>query len=249
MLALFLAAAVAAVPSPQPTPQLKVIVNVKSNSFCSSVRSLAVPLGYVTRRNDEAFAAIDHNILKFMEDTPGLSQTTVAELQTLGSALDDAATYTPSGEMDVIQMDKIAYAIVQNLTLEDSVMQKSWDEYPKGKFPAIDSFRQRMQNLMDLQRSLAEKYLAFTGTYLDNRGQARFQENPAQFKAFLRDTLVGLTSAAAASRTQSDPEVLPQASTANTAKYGSIADVVKEMRLQELAFGSEVIQAGDTCSI
>lgn len=249
MLAIILLAAVAAMPSPQPTPQLKVIVNVKSSSFCSSVRSLAVPIGYVTRRNDQAFAAIDHSVLKFMEDTPRLSSTTVAELQRLGSSLDDAATYTPSGELDVMHMNQIAYAIVQNLTLEDRVMEDSWKEYPRGKFPEIDSFRQRMQNLLDLQRALAEKYMAFSGTYLDNRGQARFQQDPAQFKGFLRDTLVGLTSALTASRTQKDPEILPQASVEKTAKYGTVADVVKEMRLQEFAYSSEVIQAGDTCGI
>jgi len=246
---LVFAALVLASPAPQPTPPLKVIVNEKSTNFCSSVRKMAVPIGYVMRRNDEAFAAIDHRLIRFLEDARGVSVADTSELATLQSALDDDAIYGPTNDLDVMQMDKIAYEIMQNLTLEDQVMNQSWKDYPKGKFPSIDGLRQRLQNLMDLQRSLANKYMEFTSSYLDNRGQAQFAENPAQFKSLLRATILGLSSALAASHGQIDPEVPAQANVHDIAMAGNVSAVVKELRLQELAFSSEIIGAGDTCGI
>jgi hypothetical protein len=246
---LVLAVLVLATPAPQPTPPLKVIVNEKSTNFCSSVRKMAVPIGYVMRRNDEAFAAIDHRLLRFLEDTAGVSPADASDVAGLQSALDDDAIYGPTNDLDVMQMDKIAYEIMQNLTLEDQVMNQSWKDYPKGKFASIDGMRQRLQNLMDLQRSLANKYMEFTSTYLDNRGQAQFAENAASFKALLRSTILGLSGALAASHAQVDPEVPAQANVHDIATAGNVTAVVKELRLQELAFSSEVIGAGDTCGI
>jgi hypothetical protein len=246
---LVLAALVLATPAPQPAPPLKVIVNEKSNNFCTSVRKMAVPIGYVMRRNDEAFAAIDHRMLRFLENTEGISPADASDAAGLQSALDDDAIYGPTNDLDVMQMDKIAYEIMQNLTLEDQVMSQSWKDYPKGKFPTIDGLRQRLQNLMDLQRSLANKYMEFTTTYLDNRGQAQFAQDAASFKTLLRSTILGLSSALAASHAQSDPEIPAQADVHDIAATGNVTNVVKELRLQELAFSSEIIGAGDTCGI
>ena len=248
MLAVLLAAALAT-PSPKPTPALKVIVNEKSTNFCTSIRTMAVPIGYVTRRNDQAFGAIDHRMVTFLENIRGVSAADAGELQALASALDDDDIYGPMNDLDVVQMDKIAYDIMQNLTLEDNVMKQSWKQYPQGKFPTIDGLRQRLQNLMDLQRSLANSYMSFTSTYLDNRGQARFSENTASFKSLLRNTILGLSSALAASHAEVDPEIAPQASAHDIATRGDVKEVVKELRLQELAFTSEILTAGDTCGI
>lgn len=249
MIVLALAVIALATPSPQPTPPLKVIVNEKSTNFCSSIRKMAVPIGYVTRRNDEAFGAIDHRLVRFLENTRGVSGTGAGEVQALASALDDDAIYGPMNAVDVEQMDKIAYDIMQNLTLEDNVMRQSWKDYPRGKFPTIDGLRQRLQNLMDLQRSLANSYMSFTSTYLDNRGQARFAQDAASFKTLLREIILGLSSALASSHAQVDPEIAPQASAHDIATHGDVKAVVKELRLQELAFTSEILTAGDTCGI
>ncbi len=243
-----LAALVSVAPAPQPTP-LRVIVNEKSNNFCSSVRKMAVPIGYVMRRNDEAFAAIDHRLIRFLENIRGVSAADAGELQTLQSALDDDAIYGPMNQLDVVQMDKVAYDVMQNLTLEDQVMSQSWKDYPKGKFASIDGMRQRLQNLMDLQRALAEKYMEFTSTFLDNRGQAQFAQDPSSFKALLRSTILGLSSALAATRAQTDPEVSAQAEVHDIARSGNVSNIVKELRLQEQAFSSEIVGAGDTCGI
>src|SRR5581483_11880434 len=102
---LVLAAMVLATPAPHATPPLKVIVNERSTNFCSSVRKMAVPIGYVMRRNDEAFAAIDHRLLRFLEDTAGVSPADASDAAGLQSALDDDAIYGPANDLDVMQMD------------------------------------------------------------------------------------------------------------------------------------------------
>lgn len=250
MIALLFAAATLAAPSPKPTPQLKVIVNVRSSSLCSAVRGMAIPIGYVTRRNDQAFSAIDYKLISFMQNTHGISDAGAAELRSMENQLDDEGVYTPTNDVTVVQMDQIAYQILQNITLEDGVMNDSWQQYPKGKFESIDAFRQRMQNLIDLQRALAHQYMDFTGIYLDNRGQARFAgASEASYKQLLRSTILGLSSAIADAHSQADPEVLPQADPHGVVHSADVAKIVHELRLQEAAFASEVTTAGQTCGI
>ncbi len=249
MLAIVLAAIVAAAPSPAPTPHLKVIVTVKSTTFCTAVRNMAVPIGYVTRRNEEAFGAIDHSLLKFLEGVRGVSAANVSDMQSLESELDDTDIYTPMSTLSVMQMQKISYEIFQNLTLEDQVMDRSLKQYPKGASPTVDALRQRMQNLMDLQRGLANQYEEFNSIYLDNMGRGKFTDDAASFKSLLRNTILGLSSALAAAHRESDPELLPQADAHDVAFSGSVAGIVKELRLQDLAFSNEIVTAGDTCGI
>lgn len=249
MLALLLAAAVAATPSPQPTPPLKVIVNIKTSAFCSSVRNMAVPIGYVTRRNEEAFGAMDHSMIKFMENMQGVGQMTLSELQAMDQSLDDDELYNPSNDMAVTQMNQVANDIAQNLTLEDRLMNQSWKEHPEGQSDLVDALRQRMQNMMDLQRALDNRYLQFAGMYLDNMGQARFQSNPGPFKAFLRASIVGLGAALADVKADGNPELKAQASTHEVAEYGSVAQIVRELRLQEMSFANEIVASGKTCGL
>lgn len=252
MLALLLAAVTAtATPAPKPTPPLKVIVNVRTSAFCSQVRQMAVPIGYVRRRNEEAFGAMDHAMIKFMENMRGVTSAGAAELQTMDNSLDDEALYNPSNDISVMQMNQVANAIAQNLTLEDKLMNESWKAHPKGESPEVDGLRQRMQNLMDLQRALDNKYLQFAGMYIDNEGQARLRgdANPAIFKSFLRDSIMGLAGALFDVKAQGNAELVAEASTHDTARYGNMAQIVRELRLQEMAFSVEILDSANTCGI
>lgn len=241
--------ATAAAPAPQPTPQLKVIANVKSQSLCSSMHDAVIPVAYVTHRNDQGFEALNHSMLKFLEKVPGLTATSIVNMNSMDTALDNAELYNPDAEMSVQQMNTITYELAQNLTLEGRVMDASWKQYPKGKFANIDAFRQRLQNMIDLQRALEEKYYEFSQTYLDNRNRGKQTPNVSVFEAFLHATIVGYGSALIASQAQSDPEVLPLADASEIAHYGNVAQVVRQLRLQELAFSKELVTAGQTCGI
>lgn len=249
-MAIVLAAVVAATPAPKPSEPLKVIIHIRSNTtFCSSVRTMAVPIGYVTRRNDEAFAAINHSLLKFFESVRGVSSAGTQDMETLSSELDDAAIYTPTGTLSAMKVGQIAYDIAQNLTLEDQVMHDSWTKYPKGVYPNVDAMRERLQNLMDLQRALVGRYVEFASTYSDNAGQAKYADDAASFKALLRETILGLSSALAHAHDASDAEMPSPETVHDLARTGKVADVVRELKLQELAFSSEIVDAGTSCGI
>jgi hypothetical protein len=251
MFALMLAAltATALTPAPQPTPQLKVIANVRSDSLCSSMHDVIVPVAYVTHRNEEAFAALNHSMLKFLEQVPGLKNSTVLQMSSLDASLDQAELYSPDAVLTVKQMNTITYEMAQNLTLEGQVMSASWKQYPKGKFPNVDAFRQRLQNMIDLQRGLEEKYYQFSQMYLDNRDQGQYAPSVSVFESFLHGTLAGYGSALSESQKQSDPEVLPQADASGVAHDGNVAQMVRELHLQELAFADEFVTAGRTCGL
>lgn len=249
MLAILLAA-VTGTPSPGAyAAPLKVIVNVRSSAFCSTVRTTAVQIGYVTRRNEEAFGAMDHSMITFMENERGVGMMTNAELQTMDQSLDDDLLYTPSNDITVMQMNQVANIIAKNLTLEDHVMDASWKAHPRGESPEVDALRQRLQNIMDLQRGLDNRYLQFAGMYQDNAGMAQYMANSGQFKALLRATILGLAGALNDIKTAGDAELAAQASTHDTAHFGSVAQIVKELRLQETAFSKEILASAKTCGI
>jgi hypothetical protein len=253
MLSVLFAALTAVTPAPQATPPLKVIVNIRSSSLCSAVKDTAAPIAYVSNRNEQAFADVNHSMLQLMQNMAGVTQAGAADLRAMDNSLDDSEMYTPSSELSVTQMDRVAYIIAQNLTTEDKIMDASWKQYPRGKYPNLDALRQRMQNLMDLQRALDNYYFQFTGIYLDNRGQARFNGDAsgggsaALFKSIVRDTILGLGAALQDVRVDGDAEIAAKADVHDLARNGGVQDVVKELRLQELAFGKEIETAGKTC--
>lgn len=170
-------------------------------------------------------------------------------METLSSELDDAAIYTPTGTLNAMKVGQIAYDIDQNLTLEDRVMRDSWIKYPKGASPTVDAMRDRLQNLMDLQRALVARYVEFSSTYMDNAGQAKYADDAASFKALLRDTILGLSSALAHAHDSTDAELPPEQTVHDLARTGKVSDVVRELKLQEMAFSSEITDAGNSCGI
>ncbi|HLI96747.1 MAG TPA: hypothetical protein VKT72_11765 [Candidatus Baltobacteraceae bacterium] len=250
MLAFVLAAITAATPAPKPTPQLKVIVNVRSSSLCTSVRDTAVPITYVTQRDDQAFGAINHSMIKFMQEMPDVSPTDQAQLKSMENSLDDTALYKPNAELSVERVNRIAYEVMQNLTMEDQVMNASWKQYPKGQFDNVDALRQRLQNLMDLQRALADRYMQFVDTYFGNKGQAQSSQNPTQGMEFLRYYILGQSAAlAAVNKEAGDPEAAAVANAHDIAQYGNVAQIAGELRLQEMAYGNEIRTAAKTCAL
>ena len=57
-----------------------------------------------------------------------------------------------------IAMRETTWIVDQNLALADRVMNASWNRYPRGTDANVDAMRQRLQNIVDLQRALVNKY-------------------------------------------------------------------------------------------
>lgn len=79
--------AVAASPAPAPTPTLPpVIIRTITTARCTTLHEMMRPIGYVTRRNDDAFRAMAFATQKFLSHFIPGDVPTIADLQaTLGS--------------------------------------------------------------------------------------------------------------------------------------------------------------------
>lgn len=254
---LVLAAFAATAPAPSPTPPLKVIVTVRVSTFCNEVRKLGVPLAYVTTRNDEAFDAINRSMLDFLKANRGLSAVSQAEVSSLDNEYDDAATYNAHNAVSMNKLSQIVWQINQNLSLEDEVMAKSWKDVPAGKDPQVDAMRQRLQNLIDLQRALAANYTSLAEMYFDNEGSAAFHVDQqtgdtgdvVAFKSALRNIIFGEAAAMARSREGISATGYTEPDVTDTAKGGTMKDVVQQLALQEIAFKPQILKAGDVCGL
>jgi hypothetical protein len=268
---LLLAALTAAAPAPSPSPQpfLKTIVTVKVSTFCNAVRSLGIPLAYASERNDEAFDAINRSMLKFMADNVGKGAVTKAEYENMDNGYDDSDVYNAANTLSVSSISQVAYQIQQNLALEDDFMNKSWAKVPKGTDREVDAMRQRLQNMIDLQRALVNQYTSIVELYRDNQGNAALHGdqnsvqgdaaekmnaagagNPDQYKAILRQVILGQTAAIAdAKRIGAGLASAPLPDASKVAHSGNTAGVVQQLRLQEMAFKPEIFKAGDACGL
>lgn len=245
-------------PTAPPQSGLKTITTVKASAFCNTVQSLAVPVGFVNQRNDEAFDAINRAMLKFIENNKTTGSASQNELANMANEYDDSATYNGRNTASMNQLSEIVWQINQNLSLEDDVMQKSFKKYPPGQDEQIDLMRQRLQNLIDLQRSMAANYTALAEMYFDNMGMASTHTDQqsgdagdaAQFKAILRNVIFGQVSAMAlANRPDYDASGAARSNASSVAHSGSLSDVVKQLHLQENAFRPEIVRAGNACGI
>lgn len=267
---LILAAVAAASPAPQASsPFLKTIVTVKVSTFCNTVRSLGIPLAYTSERNDEAFDAISRTMLKFLANNVGKGAVTQSEYQNMDNAYDDSAIYNGANAASVSNISEVVYQIQQNLALEDAFMKNSWQKVPAGSDKEVDALRQRLQNLIDLQRALVNRYTTMVELYRDNQGNAALHGdnmgssgdkaeqmnaaeggNPDQYKAVLRQIILGQVSALAQAQKLGDDvsqAALPSAH--DVAREGNVAGIVQQLRLQEAAFKPEIMQAGDNCGV
>ena len=259
MFGLIVAGLIAAAPLPASAPppgpaRLRIITTVKSTQFCTAVRKMAIPIGYVNRRNDDAFQAL-----------VGYMRRTVS-----AGGSDESSGPVPVAQQSannaMIATRETTYQVLQNLVLEDDVMNAEWRRSPRGTDPNVDALRQRLQNMMDLQRALAWDFQKAADAYTNCIGYKGFQA-PGSIPDpnDIAMSNVGCVSAGAASvklglryggakaladlETTNDPEDLPEVSAHNIAHFGTPEQIAEQLLLQEEAFVAEILPAGRTCGI
>ena len=215
--------AVAASPAPAPTPTLPpVIIRTITTARCTTLHEMMRPIGYVTRRNDDAFRAMAFATQKFLSNFIPGDVPTVADIQaslgsnngqTTGVGLNGTGTpmstslsssrgndplvYGPSQVLSAARIDAVAQQIFGNIMVERSFLTKSYKKFPPGKNPKVDAMRRAAQNVMTLQEALANRYEQFAGTYFDGMDLSRMTANNngdvATIKMALRELLLGDT--------------------------------------------------------
>jgi hypothetical protein len=260
-------------PTPSPPPT---IIRIVTSETCNTLHSLTLPIGYVTKHNDAAFASMAVSTQKFLSHLMPGDVPTAADLQAAlgnsngaGTALngtgtplsaslstspgDDPLLYGPGQILDAARIDAVAQQIFGNIALERQYLKKSLDTYPPGTNPKVDELRAHADNVIALQNALANRYEQFAGTYLDNMGVAGMtfnsQSDLATFKIALRGLLLGDTNGLAGAP-NGDPNNGPYGgfrSIQDLALGGSPGQVVSALREQEFEFTSSLISTYNVC--
>lgn len=87
-------------------------------------------------------------------------------------------------------------------------MARSWKAVPQGADPQVDTMRQRLQNLIDLQRPLTANYTQLAEIYYGNEGNAQFHVDQQTgrmgdvvgYKSALRQIVFGAVGASVMAR-------------------------------------------------
>ena len=271
ILAAILSVAVAVLPSPPPAPTptpidfYPEIIHTRTSATCTTLRKLLTPVGFVTRRNDAAIRSMAISLQKFLSgiepaDVPSLAEVEAAQSaadSTTGvnattidqSTADDALLYGPNQVLKAAEIEQVANEIYANITLENKYLKQSWSDYPQGNDPSVDALRQRAENLIDLQRAIADRYESFAGTYLGNQDMGAEQE-PTQreyFKLYLRALLLGQ----AGELTQNGSDATEDDSSlsqSDRARLGSVAQVVRGLHQEEGAFAPAYLSTYNNCN-
>jgi hypothetical protein len=140
-------------PSPGPTPAMKTITHVKSSPLCTEFRSLVLPLTDAQAKNQPLM----QHIAKETQEYRKYSNPVFRDPPLLQAG----------------QIDMAAANILQNLAPMEKLLAASWKRSPKGASPKIDAVRQRVQNIIDLQRAIANQEVQFAGYVIDTSGMDR----------------------------------------------------------------------------
>lgn len=202
---------------------LRVIVNVRSTNFCTAMHTMVLPLGYITRVNED-------NI-----ETLAVGASNLSKNQSIIKSN--------------ISVREISYDTAQNLTLADRVMNESWRRFPRGTAQSIDGLRQRLQNIIDLQRALVNKYMQVGEGYEGCIGSAENLCSSLRGDKTGTSAWRGYFEMLAAVNAIADPEGVAVASAHDIAHFARPSQIGAQLDLQEAAFVQEITAAGRTCGI
>jgi len=147
--ALVLAAVAPPVPSPSPPPT---ILHLRVSPVCSTLHNLVLPLAQVNQGNVTLLNQIggdETKYLKYYSDRFGGGRVLYAA-----------------------QIDQTATNMLPHLQEMDELLKQSYGSIPQGRNPQVDALRQRAQNIVDVERAIANRYIETFGAVVDSYGQA-----------------------------------------------------------------------------
>lgn len=228
--------AVVVVSSPSPKGQATTpptIYHAIVSPACTTLRNIVLPIGYVTKQNNAAFRAMSKNLQSFVNHANILGTSTIED--------NEQTLYGPKSMIDVANIDDITGQIYHNLKVDDDLMTQSWHEYPQGSDPSVDALRQRVQNIIDLQRALAGNYRQFTSMFLSNNGAPARLMDPQKLRQSILALAMGVNG------TPSIGQLQDLTDASSVAKYGDVSQIVNQFDTEQAAFAHEVISQYNKC--
>jgi len=153
VIAIVLAVVVAATPTPAPFPVFQpppTIIHEKVSPVCSTLHNVVLPLARMQAQYRSLTAQIQ-------EDERQLAKYSKTKLQ------DGVQLYAS-------KIDQASTNLIAAINQIEILLQQSYEAYPVGKVPKVDAMRQRVQNVIDLERASANRYSEIYGTIVDNYG-------------------------------------------------------------------------------
>jgi hypothetical protein len=132
-------------PSPPPT-----IIRERVSPVCSALHQLVIPLAQMNVKN------------KALTDKIKLNYAQIQKY--MATRLGDGVF------LRVAQNDQLATNLLTNIHEVEMDLVKSYHQYPQGTNAKVDALRQRVQNVIDVERSIANIYSSSYGSLVDNDG-------------------------------------------------------------------------------
>jgi len=145
----------AAAASPPPT-----IIRERVSPVCSTLHQLVIPLAQMNVKNKPIMDAIRSARLQLMKYS--------------GTRLGDGLFLYNS------RIDMLYTSVLGNLTAMDQYLLNSYRLYPQGSNAKVDALRQRVQNVVDLERTLVNVNVAAYAASVDNDGVTGIENSLGQ---------------------------------------------------------------------
>lgn len=226
-LPVFLGAILTATPAPAPT--LRTITHERVSPVCTAYRDLALPLALLQQRYEIARIALQRDEMRYMRYSGSFGANIL---------------YAARGDMN-------ATNLLGNIHTVELALIDSYKAYPQHSDPKVDALRQGVQNVVDLDRAIANRYAEYFGTIVDNDGLGVLSSGAA-FESLDRHGLPPsprpTASPAAAPDTQSVP--FPPARAGEPArrlKFEALTSLAPALDAQARRLGEQAAAAPRDC--
>lgn len=142
--ALVLQSLLTVTPAPSPTP-LRTIEQMRATPLCNAMHHVLPVFLNALEQNDKRAAAIADHSAKMSEWNRA------------------GATDGPALTLHAADIDQLAAQMYDNLSEVDDALRRSYSATPQGRDPSLDSLRNRIQTIVDVERIMADRYESMTG--------------------------------------------------------------------------------------
>jgi hypothetical protein len=164
---------------------------------------------------------------------------------------DDSNTYTPDRTLAAANIDRMTAKILHNLDEADKAMAQSWKDHPEHEDPVLNAMRQRVQNIIDLQRVLANRLDDAAGLYFSNAGGSSLSPDAerSNFKSLLDEMIdAGIQADHQAEVNLTATDSAASVGDVRALKSAPAGYVATALRMQEIALLKEAPNIARTCA-
>jgi len=133
------------------------IIYIVVSPVCETLRRTVAPVGFIAKKNDEAFAQVHAHTSKVGKEW-----------------IQDDATDRKMALTFLAHQDQTDVGIVySNLSLAKTLLDQSAEEYPAKRYPQVAALRDRLRDVITMQQHYNSLIDGVSGSFLDNADAKR----------------------------------------------------------------------------